>query len=172
MIPLRPLLPIVCALLLGAWLSCTTKAGSTKDAAYVRYGVVTPLVQVALASDWTDEVPQVERGYCATYIERSLDSVQTVLLVTGIRLPVIERSTTSTVLFQCRPSEVTLHTHPPQTCYTDGTETACVPSGASAYQCTPSGSDIVFVRAAGHPFGIVQCGRFHYVFFEPTRRAK
>lgn len=132
--------------------------------AVVRMGLLLPPVHEYLRSRWSLDPDQLERGYCASWhVRTSRDGA--VFVVDGIRPAQVSGATqTSLRNMLCAEGSAPVHTHPPATCRDDA---ECEAGGPGAHQCFPSPIDVLMLeRTRRYPFGIVQCGPDHFVFFQ------
>lgn len=140
-------------------------------------GVMAPSAGLALDAEWTDDVTQNERAYCAvryslTTFRFKGDTLYVVAVDSVIRAPV-ERGASPVGIIdaRCPAGTPRLHTHPPSRCLNVGGELAprwsCVKSEWQKTRCIPSLQDVRSLARQQwtRPFDIVMCGKGVFTFY-------
>lgn len=132
--------------------------------------VVDTASQRVLAAQWNDSSAyQPERGYCAAIIADSSGPFVHYGVYDVQPATIAPTGSPNGGGFDCEPSRVTLHTHPPTTCvFSSNGAMGCHLGGLHAYDCQPSFADILFVWKRHDPLGLIQCDRHAIVAFYPS----
>jgi hypothetical protein len=143
-------------------------------------GVMAPSAGMALDAEWTDDVNQNERAYCAvryslTVFRFKNDTLNVVAVDSVVPAPYQRGATpVGMVDARCGPNVPRIHTHPPSRCINIGGEVsprwACVREDRWKTHCFPSPTDIASLNRQTwkRPFDIVMCGRGTFTFYTPT----
>jgi len=123
-----------------------------------------------LAAEWDAHAPdsvKYERAYCLTFQRDYVWGMAGYRVTKVDRAKVID-STETAIYFECPRGAASLHIHPAQTSYPDGTREDL---GPDSYECFPSGQDERVLTASGDIFAVVQCDRRALIVYWPLSRA-
>lgn len=140
------------------------------------YGIMRPSARILPAEDWTDTVPQVERAFCITKYDATVQVSEATdnTRVRYIQVTEVERAKVSDALpwriadIACSNDSVpVIHTHLPISCKDVHDSKNCSFGGILAFFCQPSRTDYQSLIETKALFGVIQCGRDQFVFYYP-----
>ena len=124
-------------------------------------------VREYLAAEWdahaSDSV-KFERGYCLTFQRDYVWGLPGYRVTKVDRAKVID-STAYSIYFECPKGTESLHIHPAQTSYPDGSSEEM---GPDSFECFPSGQDERALLASLDVFAVVQCDRRALIVYWPS----